>query len=63
MITSRVDINRDFLNKNQKNPIFLFKSDFFDLNQILRFKLIFLTNVSHLLGNSNINKSLVFCSL
>ena len=47
-----------FKNKNQKLGFFLFKSDFFDLNQISRFKLNFLTNVSHLLGisNSNIKK-------
>jgi len=46
---NKVDINRDFLNKNQKIRFFSFKSDFLDLNQTLRFKLLFLSNVSHLL--------------
>jgi len=46
LLWARVDINRDFLNKNKK-------IGFFDLNQTSRFKLNFLTNVYHLLGISN----------
>ena len=42
--------------KIKKSDFLKFKCDFFYLNQILQFKLIILTYVSHLLGNSNINK-------
>ena len=42
---NRVDKNRDFLNKNQKNRFFWFKSDFFDLNRFFWFLLDFYTVV------------------